>query len=132
MRSQLPIGEAQVSLFATGSEVSLAVEAKKLLDGTQSSPRVVSVPCFELFRSLNPRATAGRCVGAAPVRSRHRSGNPPGLGRNHRLRRRLRRHDRLWRQRPGRGALFKHFGITARSGRPKRGFEQTRQGVNSA
>jgi transketolase len=42
-------GHAQVSIFATGSEVSIAVEAQKLLDRQRIRSRVVSVPCFELF-----------------------------------------------------------------------------------
>src|SRR5204862_7850743 len=41
-------GKAEVSLFATGSEVSLAVEAQKLLSARGIAARVVSVPCFEL------------------------------------------------------------------------------------
>jgi transketolase len=40
---------AQVSLFATGSEVSLAVDARKLLAAQGVLARVVSVPSFELF-----------------------------------------------------------------------------------
>ena len=35
--------------FATGSEVSVAVEAAKLLAAQGVAARVVSVPCFELF-----------------------------------------------------------------------------------
>src|SRR2546430_81953 len=42
--------DADVSLFATGSEVSIAVEARKFLRERGVSARVVSVPCFELFR----------------------------------------------------------------------------------
>jgi transketolase len=42
-------GKAQVSIFATGSEVSIAVEAKKLLAAKGVAARVVSVPCFELL-----------------------------------------------------------------------------------
>jgi len=42
-------GKAQVSIFATGSEVSVAVEAKKLLAAKGVAARVVSVPCFELL-----------------------------------------------------------------------------------
>jgi transketolase len=38
-----------VILMATGSEVSLAMEAKKLLEATGDRVRVVSVPCLELF-----------------------------------------------------------------------------------
>ena len=41
-------GEPEVVFIASGSEVSLAVEAAKLLGG---SCRVVSMPCWELFRS---------------------------------------------------------------------------------
>ena len=40
---------AAVSLFASGSEVAIAVEAKKLLAARKVSARVVSVPCFELL-----------------------------------------------------------------------------------
>jgi transketolase len=40
---------APVSLFATGSEVAIAVMAKKLLAERRISARVVSVPCFELL-----------------------------------------------------------------------------------
>jgi transketolase len=42
-------GNAQLSIFATGSEVAIAVEAKKLLATKCVSARVVSVPCFELL-----------------------------------------------------------------------------------
>ena len=40
---------ADVSIFASGSEVALAVEARTLLAGRGIAARVVSVPCFELF-----------------------------------------------------------------------------------
>jgi transketolase len=44
-----PDGRADVAIFATGSEVAIAVDAARLL-ATQGIPaRVVSVPCFELF-----------------------------------------------------------------------------------
>jgi transketolase len=42
-------GKAQVSLFATGSEVAIAVAARKLLAERNIAARVVSVPCFELL-----------------------------------------------------------------------------------
>jgi transketolase len=44
-----PDGRADVSIFATGSEVSLAVEAAQKLAEKGVAARVVSVPCFELF-----------------------------------------------------------------------------------
>jgi transketolase len=59
--------EAEVSLFATGSEVSIAVEACKLLRGRGVSARVVSVPCFELLRE-RPAAERLRIVGRAKVK----------------------------------------------------------------
>ncbi len=42
-------GPARVSLFATGSEVGVALEAKAILDAEGAACRVVSVPCWELF-----------------------------------------------------------------------------------
>ena len=45
-----PDGRSDVSIFATGSEVSIAVEGAKLLAQRGVAARVVSVPCFELFR----------------------------------------------------------------------------------
>jgi transketolase len=44
-----PDGRADVSIFATGSEVSIAVEAAQKLAEKGVAARVVSVPCFELF-----------------------------------------------------------------------------------
>jgi len=41
--------DADAVIFATGSEVAIAVEAKKLLDEKGISARVVSVPSMELF-----------------------------------------------------------------------------------
>jgi transketolase len=59
-------GKADVSLFATGSEVSIAVEAQKLLKERGVSARVVSVPCFELLEAAD--AAARRAViGSAKV-----------------------------------------------------------------
>jgi transketolase len=44
-----PDGASDVAIFATGSEVAIAVEAAKLLAGHGIPARVVSVPCFELL-----------------------------------------------------------------------------------
>jgi transketolase len=59
-------GAAEVSLFATGSEVSIAVEACKLLRERGVAARVVSVPCFELL-SARPAAERRAIVGTAKV-----------------------------------------------------------------
>jgi transketolase len=60
-------GRADVSLFATGSEVAVAVAARKLLQGSGVQARVVSVPCFELFRAQHP-AERQNVIGAATAR----------------------------------------------------------------
>jgi len=59
-------GRAQVSLFASGSEVSIAVEARKLLSERGVLARVVSVPCFELLMEA-PERTRRAVIGSAPV-----------------------------------------------------------------
>ncbi len=59
-------GPAQVSLFATGSELSIAVEARKLLAARNIPARVVSVPCFELLLAM-PHAERSAVIGAAAV-----------------------------------------------------------------
>jgi transketolase len=60
-------GKAEVSIFATGSEVSIAVEAKKLLAARGISARVVSVPCFELLLEA-PEAARRAVIGDAKVK----------------------------------------------------------------
>jgi transketolase len=57
---------AAVSLFATGSEVAIAAEAKKLLAQHHVSARVVSVPCFELLFAA-PAAERAAVIGNARV-----------------------------------------------------------------
>jgi transketolase len=59
-------GAAQVSLFASGSEVAIAAAARKLLAARGVAARVVSVPCFELFLAA-PAAQRRAVVGTAPV-----------------------------------------------------------------
>jgi transketolase len=60
-------GKAQVSIFATGSEVAIAIEAKKLLDAKGVAARVVSIPCFELLLEA-PDAARRALIGDAPVK----------------------------------------------------------------
>jgi len=59
-------GAAQVSLFASGSELMLAVEARKLLAARGIRARIVSVPCFELLFALPP-AERQAAIGTAKV-----------------------------------------------------------------
>jgi len=60
-------GKAQVSLFATGSELELAVNARKLLAEKGVRARVVSVPSLELFLEQD-EATQAAVIGSAPVK----------------------------------------------------------------
>jgi transketolase len=60
-------GKADVSIFATGSEVAIAVEGKKLLAARGVSARVVSVPCFELLLEA-PKAARRAVIGDARVK----------------------------------------------------------------
>ena len=66
-RSRRRRARREVSIFATGSEVSLAVEAQKLLAGQGVQARVVSVPCFELFLAA-PDDVRRAVIGDAPVK----------------------------------------------------------------
>ncbi len=59
--------DAEVSLFATGSEVAIAVEACKLLRERGVDARVVSVPCFELLHKQGD-AERATIVGTARVK----------------------------------------------------------------
>ena len=56
-------GEATVTLIATGSEVSLAVDAQKLLAENNVAANVVSMPCAELF-DAQPKAYRDSVLGS--------------------------------------------------------------------
>jgi len=59
--------DAEVTLFASGSEVSLAVEAREKLEAKGIATRVVSVPSFELFEDQDDAYKAA-IVGNSPVK----------------------------------------------------------------
>ena len=61
-----PDGRSDVSIFATGSEVAIAVDAAKLLAERGIAARVVSVPCFALFLEQDEHYRRG-VVGSARV-----------------------------------------------------------------
>jgi transketolase len=61
------IGEAKVSLFASGSEVEIAVAAQKQLDVRGIATRVVSVPSLELLLA-QPAEKQKAIIGDAPVK----------------------------------------------------------------
>ncbi len=58
-------GERQVTLLASGSEVSIAVEAQALLRQADIAAAVVSLPCWELFER-QPDDYRAAVLGAAP------------------------------------------------------------------
>ncbi len=59
--------DAKVSIFASGSEVEIALKAQSTLAGKGIAARVVSVPCFELFFE-QPQAYRDAIIGKAPVK----------------------------------------------------------------
>ena len=59
-------GEADVSIFATGSEVEVAMDAQAALAEKDIKARVVSVPCFELFEKQSSEYQAD-ILGSAKV-----------------------------------------------------------------
>jgi transketolase len=59
--------DAKVTIFASGSEVELAVAARATLEGKGVSARVVSVPCTELFFD-QPEAYRKEVLGNSPVK----------------------------------------------------------------
>ena len=104
-------GEAAVTIFATGSEVEIALGARALLQGHGHPTRVVSVPCFELFETQSDGYKQD-VLGAAPIRMAIEAGIRQGWDR-------FIGTDGLFIGMHGFGAsgeiadLYKHFGITA-------------------
>ena len=103
-------GKAQVSIFATGSEVEIAVDAQKLLtrQGHRRARRLGAV--LRAVPRAAGRRTAAPMIGDAPVRSRSRPrsawAGTPIIGSDGALR----RHAGLRRQRALQGPLqaFRH------------------------
>lgn len=63
----VPAENAPVTIFASGSEVEIAVKAKDLLAAKNIAARVVSVPCFELFAE-QPEDYRKAVIGNSPVK----------------------------------------------------------------
>ncbi len=71
---------AKVSLFATGTELAIALAARTRLEADGVPTRVVSVPCFELFEA-QPEAYRKAVIGDAPVRGAIEAGVRQGWDR---------------------------------------------------
>jgi len=103
--------DAKVTIFASGSEVEIAMQARAMLEERGYPTRVVSVPCFELFE-LQPNDYQQAILGNAPVRIAIEAGVRQGWDRFIGV-------DGIFIGMHGFGAsgpapeLYKHFGITA-------------------
>ncbi|MDX8504576.1 transketolase [Mesorhizobium captivum] len=104
-------GEAAVTIFATGSEVEIALAARELLEKHGHPTRVVSVPCFELF-DRQSEDYRNRTIGNAKVKVAIEAGIRQGWDH-------LIGTDGIFVGMHGFGAsgsieqLYPHFGITA-------------------
>ncbi|MFC0244123.1 transketolase [Falsochrobactrum ovis] len=103
--------EAKVTIFATGSEVEIALKARDLLEAKGIATRVVSVPCFELFEEQSDSYKQA-ILGNAPVKLAIEAAISLGWDR-------FIGEDGIFIGMKGFGAsgeisdLYKHFGITA-------------------
>jgi transketolase len=104
-------GDAQVTLFASGSEVAIALEARDLLSADNIAARVVSVPSFERFAAQSAAyrsATIGNAPAKVAIEAGVRQGWDSIIG-----------NEGAFVGMSGFGAsapyeqLYKHFGITA-------------------
>jgi transketolase len=106
-----PDGETDISIFATGSEVALSVEAARLIAAKGISARVVSVPSFELFFEA-PEPIRRRIIGNSRVNVGVEAGIRQGWDA-------IIGSDGIFVGMTGFGAsapykdLYRHFGITA-------------------
>ncbi len=104
-------GKAQVTIFATGSEVEIALAARDTLEKNGHPTRVVSVPCFELFDKQSEDYRK-KTIGDAPVKMAIEAGIRQGWDH-------LIGSDGVFIGMTGFGAsgtieqLYPHFGITA-------------------
>jgi len=102
---------AQVTIFASGSEVGVAMAARALLEAEGVGARVVSTPCWELF-DAQPDDYRAQVIGETDVRVAVEAGVRMGWDR-------FIGEDGVFVGMTGFGAsapfevLYKHFGITA-------------------
>jgi transketolase len=102
---------AEVTLFATGTEVSVALAARDILEADGIGARVVSVPCWELFET-QPADYRAAVIGETSVRVAVEAGVAMGWER-------FIGPDGVFVGMTGFGAsapaerLYEHFGITA-------------------
>ena len=103
--------DPQVTILASGSEVSIAMEARAALKEDGIGARVVSVPCMELFEQQNP-ATQADILGNTPIRIAVEAAIRQSWDRFLRPQDIFIGMDGFGASAPA-GQLFQHFGITA-------------------
>jgi transketolase len=103
--------DPQVTILASGSEVSIAMEARAALKEDGIGARVVSVPCMELFEQQNP-ATQADILGDTPIRIAVEAAIRQSWDRFLRPQDIFIGMDGFGASAPA-GQLFQHFGITA-------------------
>ncbi len=105
--------KSKVVIFATGSEVEIAIEAQANLEKAGTPTRVVSVPSFELFEKQS-KAYKEKLLGSEKIRIAIEAGVAQGWNR-------FIGNDGTFIGMKGYGAsgpaeaLYKHFGITAKA-----------------
>ncbi len=103
-------GAARVSLFATGTEMGVALAAREALQKDGTPTRIVSVPCFELFQAQD-ESYRRAVIGDAPARVVIEAGVQQGWAEL------IGPHAFVGMHSFGASApfkdLYKHFGITA-------------------
>jgi transketolase len=105
--------KSKVVIFASGSEVEIAIEAKAILDKAGTPTRVVSVPSMELFEKQS-KAYKEKLLGTEKIRIAVEAAVAQGWNR-------FIGNDGVFIGMKGYGAsapaeaLYKHFGITAKA-----------------
>ncbi len=103
--------DPQVTILASGSEVSIAMEAREMLENDGIGARVVSVPCMELLEQQSP-ATQADILGETPLRIGVEAAVRQSWDRYLRPQDIFIGMDGFGASAPA-GQLFEHFGITA-------------------
>ena len=109
-----PTGTPDVILLATGSEVSVALEAARKLQGNGIAARVVSMPSWELFEKQSQEYRDRVLPPSLDRRVSVEAGSTLGWERYIGMRGRAIGIDHFGKSAPG-GELFRRFGITADS-----------------
>ena len=107
-------------MIATGSEVSLAIEARDMLQEKGIGTRVVSMPCMELFAAQDERYRRSVLPAGSAVRVGIEAGIRQGwdqwlLGERARANRSAFIGMSGFGASAPAGTLFEHFGITAKA-----------------